>query len=141
MNDDPIKLPAIIPKIRLIPFNMIKLGGGAIEWLVKKLLPRTGVGLTWGPSQTYKSFWLFDLALHVALGWVYRGRRVQKGAVIYCAFEGGMGLCKRVEAFRKHHELEPDLEIPFYLQSLRLALVEHVKDLIEAAARTRLHLP
>jgi hypothetical protein len=126
------QLPAVVPKIRLTPFNKIRFEVGTTEWQIKKLLPTTGIGLAWGPSQTYKSFWLLDLALHVALGRTYRGRRVRQGAVVYCAFEGGVGVSKRVEAFRKHHGLKPDLAIPFHLQSLRLALVEHAADLIEA---------
>jgi hypothetical protein len=36
--------------------------------------------------------------MHVALGWKYRDRRVQQGAVVYCAFEGQAGLRNRVEA-------------------------------------------
>jgi AAA domain len=130
--DGRIQLPAVIPKIKLIPFNQIRLEAGIDEWLVKRLIPRTGIGLAWGPSQTYKSFWLFDVALHVALGWDYRDRRVLKGAVIYCAFEGGLGLAKRVEAFRKHHDIAPEASVPFYLQALRFALIEHAEELIEA---------
>jgi hypothetical protein len=126
-----VQLPAVIPKIQLVPFSRIKLSEGATEWQVKKLIPSTGVGLVWGPSQSYKSFWVFDLAMHIALGWNYRGRRVHEGSVVYCAFEGGVGLMKRVEAFRRHHKLGGD-DVPFYLQSIRLALVEHAKHLIEA---------
>ena len=41
--------------------------------------------------------------MHVALGWEYRGRRVQQGAVVYLALEGGHGFPARVEAWRRRH--------------------------------------
>ncbi len=47
-----------------------------------------------------QGFWVFDLALHIGLGWDYRGRKVTKGAVVYCALEGAVGFNARAEAFR-----------------------------------------
>jgi hypothetical protein len=37
----------------------------------------------WGPTKCGKSFWVFDLMLHVALGWDYRGMKVRQGTVVY----------------------------------------------------------
>ena len=70
--------PAVISRWRH-PLNKIRLTEGTIEWQVKKLIPLTGVGLVWGPSQTYKSFWLFDLVMHIALGWSYQGKADASG--------------------------------------------------------------
>ena len=47
-----------------------------------------------------------DLAAHVALGWQWCGRDVRRGPVLYLALEGGLGISERVEAFRRHHEVE-----------------------------------
>jgi hypothetical protein len=82
----------------------------------------------WGPPKCGKSFWCFDLTMHVALGWTYRGRRVEQGAVVYCAFEGADGFKKRAEAFRQHHHLEQ--KAPFYLIGARADLVKEHATLI-----------
>jgi hypothetical protein len=55
------------------------------SYLVKGLIPRQGLIVAWGPPKCGKSFWAFDLAMHVALGREYRHRRVQQGSVVYAA--------------------------------------------------------
>jgi hypothetical protein len=113
------------PRVRLIAFNDIKLGKQR-RYVVKGLIPRVGLTVVWGPPKSGKSFWTFDLVMHVALGWEYRGRRVSPGPVIYCAFEGQTGLEARVEAYRQRHLTEPVNDLPFYLQPATLDLIaEH----------------
>src|SRR5271166_5616947 len=68
-------------RIHLVPFEQIVLGRQR-RYLVKGLIPRVGLTVVWGPPKCGKSFWTFDLAMHVALGWEYRGRRVQQGPVV-----------------------------------------------------------
>ena len=84
----------------LIPFDKIKLDTTP-AYLVKGIVPRVGLSVIWGPPKCGKSFLTFDLMMHVALGWEYRGRRVRQGAVVYCALEGAHGFRARVEAFRR----------------------------------------
>jgi hypothetical protein len=129
-------LPATEPqaRIRLIPFDEIKLGTEP-RYLVKGIIPRIGLTVAWGPPKCGKSFWIFDLSLHVALGWEYRGRRVQQGPVVYCAFEGQTGIQARVEAFRQTYPIEMDGPVPFYLQPLTLDLIVEYRDLIAAIRR------
>src|SRR5262245_19639557 len=74
-------------RIKLVPFDEIKLGTEP-RYLVKGIIPRDGLVVIWGPPKCGKSFWMFTVAMHVALGWQYRERRVQQGPVVYCAFEG-----------------------------------------------------
>jgi hypothetical protein len=126
------QLPAVIPKIQLIPFEQITLEDAVEEWLIKDVTPRQGLGLMWGTSQTYKSFQELDQDLHIALGWDYRGHRVQQGPVVYCAFEGGRGVSKRVEAWRQRYLLKHTEPVPFYLLPMRLELVKDAEELIEA---------
>src|SRR3954447_22594606 len=45
-------------------------------YLVEDLIPREGLTVVWGPPKSGKSFWVYDLMMHVALGWEYRGRYV-----------------------------------------------------------------
>jgi AAA domain len=115
--------------IPIIAFDEIKLGT-ARRYAVGGLIPRTGLVVVWGPPKSGKSFWTFDLAMHMPLGWSYRGRRTQKGAVVYCAFEGQSGFQARVEAFRQKHLNENQEKIPFYLVSATLNLVRDHKLLI-----------
>jgi hypothetical protein len=120
-------------RIKLVPFEEICLGTER-PYLVKGLIPHTGLTVIWGPPKSGKSFWTFDLAMHVALGWDYRGRRVQQGAVVYCAFEGQSGIKKRVEAFRLRHLVEGAEGAPFYLQPVILDLVKDCGELIAAVS-------
>ena len=105
------------PQIPLVAFDDIKLGTER-SYLVKGLIPRTGLAVVWGPPKCGKSFWTFDLTMHVALGWIYRGRKVQQGGVVYCAFEGAEGFKARAEAFRCAHT--DAHSVPFYLVAARM---------------------
>jgi hypothetical protein len=118
-------------RIKLTAFNDIKLGTGR-RWLVKNLVPVLGLFLLWGPPKSGKSFFIFDLAMHIALGWDYRGRRVRQGTVVYCAFEGHNGIAARVEAFRQSFLPEHQDPIPFHIVTVTLDLVREHRALIEA---------
>jgi uncharacterized protein YjiS (DUF1127 family) len=96
---------------------------GACTYLVKGLIPRVGLVVAWGAPKCGKSFWTFDLTLHIALGWEYRGRRVEQGPVVYCAFEGGNGYNGRAEAFRQRHLPEDHEPFDFYLLDAQIDLV------------------
>jgi hypothetical protein len=122
-------------RIKLVPFNEITLGTEH-RYLVKGLIPKPGLSVIWGPPKSGKSFWTFDLVMHVALGWEYRGRRVHQGPVVYCCFEGQSGIKARVEAFR--HQLHSELpeDVPFFLQPVTLDLVRDHAELIEAVSAT-----
>jgi hypothetical protein len=121
-------------RISLLPFDEIKLGVEP-RYLVNGIIPRVGLVVVWGPPKCGKSFWIFDLSMHVALGRQYRDRRVQQGPVIYCAFEGQTGIQACVEAFRQSFPIETDEPVPFYLQPVTLDLVADHKELIAAVKR------
>jgi hypothetical protein len=100
---------------RLIPFNDLRPGTKS-AYYVYGVIPRTGIVVVWGPPKCGKSFWVFDLAMHIALGWEYRGRRVEQGPVVYCAFEGAEGFNNRAEAFRRTHAEALEREVAFQRQ-------------------------
>jgi hypothetical protein len=110
------------PRFRLQPFNNIELDTTP-EYLIKDILPRTGIAVVWGPPKCGKSFVVFDLMMHVALGWEYRGHRVQPGAVVYLALEGGHGFKKRIKAWRDRHLAEYTADVPFYLVDVCIDLI------------------
>lgn len=109
-------------RFKLTPFDEIRLAI-ARAYLIKGLVPRNALVAIWGPPKCGKSFSAFDLAMHVALGREYRGRRVHAGAVVYVACEGERGLGARVEAFRQERMAEDHDPPPFYLICTALDLI------------------
>lgn len=55
-----------------------------------------GLNIVYGPSESYKSFYVLGQALTIA----------QSTPVVYIAAEGSSGLNDRVQAWRKHHDRE-----------------------------------
>jgi hypothetical protein len=122
-------------KLKLL--NLIRIATTR-NYLVKGILPRVGLAVVWGPPKCGKSFWVFDLVMHVALARKYRGRKVQSGPVVYLALEGGSGFANRIEAWRQRNLIEDaDPAVPFYLLDVPLDLTKDVKELI-AAIRNQL---
>jgi hypothetical protein len=116
---------------KLIQFDDLALATGR-NYLVKGLVPRRGLVVAWGPPKCGKSFFMFDLTMHIALGWPYRERRVQQGTVVYCALEGADGFKARAEAFRRQHLAGHGSPVPFHLMTTPLNLIEDYKALLES---------
>jgi hypothetical protein len=127
-GDFPGDRPAPTRRFKLIAFADVKINRAVRRYLVKNLLPNSGLIVSWGPPKCGKSFWIMDLALHVALGWQYRGRRTQQAIVVYVALEGHAGMPDRIEAFRTHHGIAG--EVPFHLVLTRLNLIAEAPQLI-----------
>jgi AAA domain len=108
-------------------FENIRLDSERRGYLVKGLIASMGLAVIWGPPKCGKSFWAADLGMHIALGWDYRGHKVQQASVVYVALEGRHGFPARIEAFRRHHGVE---SAPFYLLSSSLDLVAKSGQLI-----------
>lgn len=84
-----------------------------LSWLVKGLMVDGGLSAIYGPPGTSKTFVALDLALHVAHGRDWFGRRVAPGAVIYVSGEGASGMLLRMKAWRR--EKGDDTRAPFAL--------------------------
>lgn len=104
------------------PFDQIEFDKTP-SYLIKGLIPSGGLVVVWGAPKCGKSFFVFDLVAHVALGWEYRGRRTRQGAVMYCALEGGKGFRTRVAAFRQARLAGHEADVPFFLWDGPLSLV------------------
>jgi hypothetical protein len=115
--------------ITLIPFNEIEASTDR-EYLIHGIIPSEGLTVVWGAPKSFKSFWVHDMAMHIALGDDYRGRKIKQGAVIYCAFEGGSGFRKRCVAWRQKFLGKREELVLFYLQPMRLDLVNEAERLI-----------
>jgi hypothetical protein len=79
-----------------------------LDWLVKNMVPADSIGLIFGASQTFKSFVALDMALHVAHGLPWMGRRTKQGPVVIIAAEGGRGIWSRICAWHKARGLPYD---------------------------------
>jgi hypothetical protein len=122
-------------RIYLVPFDEIKLGTER-RYLIKGLIPRTGLVLVWGPPKSGKSFLVFDMVMHVALDQLYRGRRVRGGPAVYCAFEGQSGFQARKEAFSSEFLAKNTKNVPFYLQPVTIDLVNDASELTKVIRQT-----
>lgn len=80
--------------------------GIAYEALIKGVLTKGELSLLLGESQSGKSFLAIDIAMCVARGLEWFGRRARRGGVVYQAGESAVGVRrKRFPAYRKHHDV------------------------------------
>lgn len=68
---------------------------------IQGLLTNATVSVVYGESNCGKTFFMTDLAFHVAENKSWREKRVEGGAVLYVALEGLYGLKGRIEAYKK----------------------------------------
>lgn len=108
--------------------------GPEIEWLIQGLLSRGEQSMLAGPSMSGKSFMAVDMAMAVARGSEWRGKRTLKGGVIYQAGEGAKGIRKRLRAYRQEFGVHVDDDVPFVLLPSAIDLYasdDHTNALIE----------
>ncbi|MCR5875145.1 AAA family ATPase [Phenylobacterium sp. J426] len=101
-------------RFRAIPWADIDNVVTRRNWLVEDMIFENDSGLMYGASQSGKSFLMTDMSFAIARGVPFLGKPTRKGAVIYQAGEGGLGLLSRMKAYRKHYDLGAD-ELPFVL--------------------------
>lgn len=82
-----------------------------LEWCVKFFIARGTTSVVSGLWGAGKTAVFADIALHVAHGMPYRGRKVKKGVVVYVALENPEDVERRVRAWcetleRAGHEIE-----------------------------------
>lgn len=107
---------------------------------VEGLLTESGLSVVYGESNCGKTFFMTDLAFHIATGRPWREREVDKGGVIYVALEGGFGIRNRLAALRIHYAIGAE-RIPFAIVPCAVNLLDADADtdpliaLIKAAAQ------
>lgn len=117
-------------RFKLVRFDQIQLSTDP-AYLVKGLIPREGLCVVWGPPKCGKSFWAYDVAMHIACRREYHDRKVNPGPVVYIACEGERGLGARTEAYRQEHDTTG---ADFYLVTTRLDLIAEYETLISDIA-------
>lgn len=106
-------------------------------WLVKGILPQTGVAFMAGATMAGKSFLALDTALRIASGAKVLGRRVNQSGVVYIGAEDPEGCRMRIAAWRRQFRRET--WTPFHLLDTNLDLLDQsstdelLEDLAESA--------
>lgn len=95
-------------------------------YLIKGVLGAGTMSVVYGPSNSGKTFFAIDLAMHIASSSEWRGLRVNGAAVLYLAAEGGKGVANRVAAIRKQWGL---CGVPFALRRAGMDLLTREADL------------
>lgn len=77
------------------------------EYLVKGILPCTGVGAIYGPSGSGKTFLALDLMMTIACQLDWFGHKVKNVPVTYVGLEGKGGINNRIKAWCLKNKLTP----------------------------------
>lgn len=110
------------PPLPLVYFGQVEPCLDAADF-VEGVLTENAMSVVYGPSNCGKTFFVSDLALHVATGREWRGREIEAGGVVYCALEGGHGIANRVAAWRKHYGYE-GVDVPFAVVPVTINLLD-----------------
>ena len=100
-----------------------------LRWLVRGVLPASGLAALYGPSGSGKSFLALDLCAAIAGGKNWFGRRVDAAPVLYVCLEGEAGMGKRIAAWRAHNGRALPERMGFITQSFDLRSPADIDDL------------
>ncbi len=107
--------PQNVPGFPLVWFDDIQVAVDVNDF-VQGLLVTGAASVLYGESNSGKTFLATDLALCVAAGIPWNGKRVEQGGVIYIAMEGGQGFRNRVFAWKTDHDT---LATPVYFAAIQ----------------------
>jgi hypothetical protein len=99
--------------IRPLSFQTIINKRIEFKWLVKNFLPQESFGVLYGDKGTGKSFYAYDMAMHIAQGRPWRGRKTERCGVLIQVGEGSSGVPKRTQAWVQEFGNPGDLPIAF----------------------------
>lgn len=103
-----------------------------IEWRVKGIFPKVGIGAIFGPSGSGKSFLAIDLAIRLASGSNWFGRKTVTCPVTYVMLEGEAGLRNRIVAWERANGTQVPLNFAAVTQSFDITAHQDVRDLAAA---------
>ena len=98
--------------------------------LIRGILDYDSLSAWFGDSEAGKSFLALDRALHIAHGMRWRGRKTNKGMVLYLIGEGKAGMVKRVKAWHEYHAMTMSDNIAFSVIPAALCQIDKVNELI-----------
>lgn len=83
------------------------------EWLIEGMLEKHALAAGFGAPAAGKTFVFLDMALNIAAGRQYHGRKVEQSTVFYIAGEGLNGFARRCKAWSKVNGVDL-LDLPFF---------------------------
>lgn len=100
------------------------------NYLVKGWLGKEQLAVVYGPSNVGKSFFMLDMAYHIAAGRMWHGEyRVRGGGVLYLATEGGNAFRSRAWAVANKYREEGQAPIPLAIRPSQVNLLDPEADL------------
>ena len=103
-----------------------------LQWLVRGVLPATGLACIYGASGSGKSFLALDLSTAIAAGDDWFDCRVKDAPVVYVALEGEAGFSQRVKAWQLHHGKDLPPALRFIMQGFDLRDAGDVSEIASA---------
>ena len=124
-------------RLRLVAPSEMDWRGAELN-LIKGILGCAMMALLYGESGSAKTLIALSMALHVALGREWCGRKVKQGFVAYLAPEGGHSVHLRFHAWCRHHGVNPkDDRLPFRTIPVRVDLCKSDADLTGIVANIK----
>lgn len=101
------------------------------DFLIDGVMETPCTGMVFGESGSGKSFFVIDVALHVAAGLRWLDKETKSGPVFYICGEGRHGIPRRVKAWEHHH----GCKVPagrFMVSNLRMSFEpEQVAEMVQ----------
>jgi AAA domain len=91
----------------------LETANGSTEF-VEGVFAADSFSCVYGAPSAGKTFFLLDLALHVACNRPWNGLGVEQSGVIYVALEGAGGFSKRLKAWCQHYGVTDLADLPFH---------------------------
>ena len=114
--------PPIQKRGLLIPPSQLQ--ASAPSWIIKGVMPSDSIGVLFGPSSGGKSFAAIDMALCIASGRDWHGRKLKRqGCVIYVCGEGQQGIANRFRAWEQHHGVSID-NLPILITTVPVRMLD-----------------
>lgn len=98
------------------------------NYLVKNWIGVEQFAVLYGPSNVGKSFFMLDMAFHIAAGKEWHGNKVRGGAVLYLATEGGVAFRNRAWAIKNKYEAD---DVPLAIRPMPVNLLDPDADMPE----------
>lgn len=121
--------PQSHPRATLLPVILFRDAAPSLDAadFVEGVLTSGAMSVVYGESNSGKTFFALDLALHVAAGRQWRDREVEQGFVMYLSLEGSHGIRNRVAAWKAKEGME-DANIPFAIVPYSVNLLDSEAD-------------